>query len=426
MSDEPLDIELEASEGDGPVTSPAGVPGVHAAPAADRQMDVDLDEDRYHRLRLIPWWDQERLRNARVLVVGAGAIGNEIIKQLALLGVGRILIADMDRIEDSNLSRSVLFRHKDQGREKAVVAAEAARDINPDVKVEAFVGNIVYDLGLGVYRDMDIVFGALDNREARVAINAACWKVNRPWVDGAIEVMQGFARVFVPPDGPCYECTMSELDYKLLSVRRSCALLKREDILQGKVPTTPTTASIIAGIQVQEAIKYLHRDRNLPFLAGKGFVFNGLTHDSYIVEYQKREDCPAHWTFAGVLELDRGTGDFTGREALALARAEVGPEACVEFDREICTALTCRKCDVSEPLFTSLGKVGESQGKCPTCGEMRDPQLAHALYGDEPYLDMTLAELGLPPYDIITGREGLTMKHWVLAKDREKALGEVR
>ena len=56
---------------------------------------------------------------------------------------------------------------------------------------------------------------------------------------------------------------------------------------------------------------------------------------------------------------------------------------------------------------------------------MRDPQLTHALYGDEPYLDMTLAELGLPPYDIITGREGLTMKHWALAKDRAKALGEV-
>jgi adenylyltransferase/sulfurtransferase len=420
MSDDPLDITLE-DDGGGEAPERARV-SMPQAPAG--RVDVDLEEDRYHRLRLIPWWDQERLRGARVMVVGAGAIGNEIIKSLTLLGVGRIFIADLDRIEDSNLSRSVLFRHKDQGRYKAEVAADAVRDLNPDVQAQSFVGNVVYDLGLGVYRDMDVVFGALDNREARVAINAACWKLNKPWIDGAIEVMQGFARVFVPPDGPCYECTMSELDYKLLSVRRSCALLKREDILEGKVPTTPTTASVIAGIQVQEAIKYLHRDRNLPILAGKGFVFNGMTHDSYIVEYQRREDCPAHDTFEGVLELDQGVAGLTGREALEIARREVGPEACVEFDREICTGLTCARCNETEPLFTSLGKVSEALGRCPKCGEMRDPQLTHALYGDELYLDKTLAELGLPPYDIITGREGLTMKHWVLAKDRDAALGE--
>ena len=81
-------------------------------------------EDRYSRLRLIPWWDQERLKNATVMVVGAGAIGNELIKNLTLLGIGRILVYDMDAIENTNLTRSVLYRARDVGRYKAEVAAE--------------------------------------------------------------------------------------------------------------------------------------------------------------------------------------------------------------------------------------------------------------------------------------------------------------
>ena len=103
----------------------------------------DFEEDRYSRLRLIPWWDQERLKNATIMVVGAGAIGNELIKNLALLGIGRILIFDMDAIESTNLTRSVLYRAGDVGRYKAEVAAERAMEINPDVKAKAFVSNII-------------------------------------------------------------------------------------------------------------------------------------------------------------------------------------------------------------------------------------------------------------------------------------------
>src|SRR5437868_15434920 len=94
------------------------------------------EEDRFHRFRLIGWWDQKKLAAAKVLVVGAGALGNEIVKNLALLGVGHVLIADLDRVENSNLSRSVLYRASDDGRPKAEVAASAARDIYPDLKIQ--------------------------------------------------------------------------------------------------------------------------------------------------------------------------------------------------------------------------------------------------------------------------------------------------
>jgi len=386
-------------------------------------LDIDLKEGRYHRLELIPWWDQQRLFDARVMVVGAGALGNEILKQLALLGVGNIYVVDMDIIEESNLTRAVLFREEDEGQPKAEVAARAVAELNPDINVQSFVGNVVYDVGEGVFRDMDIVLSSLDNREARVAINQSCWKLGKPFVDGAIEVIQGVARIFWGPDGPCYECTMNEQDYELLSQRRSCAMLSRDDIILGHIPTTPTTASIIAGVQTQEAIKWLHRDRQMPLLTGKGFVYNGFNNESYIVEYQRRPDCPAHITLPPVHELDKSVHTATVGEMLGLAKSEVSPKAVLEFERELCIGLYCPQCDEYEPVFRSLGKITESEGRCPHCGELREPELTHAVYGDEDYLDRTLADMGLPPYDIVIGRDGLDMAAFLLAADRKTALG---
>lgn len=128
-------------------------------------------DDRFHRFKLIGWWDQECIRDAKILVVGAGALGNEIVKNLALLGIGRVFVVDLDTVEHSNLSRSVMFRAGDEGRPKAEVIAEAARNIYPDIRIQPLQSNAVYDLGLGVFRWADIVLGGLDNREARLAIN---------------------------------------------------------------------------------------------------------------------------------------------------------------------------------------------------------------------------------------------------------------
>src|SRR5688572_23578613 len=140
-------------------------------------ISLQLDEDRFDRFRLISWWDQAKLARAKVLVIGAGALGNEIIKNLSLLGIGNLFIADLDRVENSNLSRSVLYRESDNGSAKAVVAARAAREIYPSIKSQCFNGNVVYDLGMGVFRWADVIIGGLDNREARLSINRACWRV---------------------------------------------------------------------------------------------------------------------------------------------------------------------------------------------------------------------------------------------------------
>ena len=264
---------------------------------------IEMNDDRYSRLELITWWDQDILKNAKILVVGCGALGNEIVKNLAMLGIGNISVVDMDKVEKSNLTRSILFRKEDEGRSKAEVICERAKEVNEDININYFDGN-VFNFGLGVFKSYDLIIGGLDNREARLFINQSCWKVSKPWIDGAIEVLTGVARMFVPPDNVCYECTMSELDYKLINKRKSCMLLGLEEISQGKIPTTPTIASIIAGVQVQEAIKYLHKREDLNCLNGKGFIFNGGNNDSYIIEYQKNEDCPSHYNFKNIKKIN--------------------------------------------------------------------------------------------------------------------------
>src|SRR5690349_13537161 len=116
-----------------------------------------LLEDRYHRQSLIAWWDQARVARTRILVVGAGALGNEILKLLALIGSGATLVYDPDRIERSNLSRTVLFRQTDEGQFKADVAVQQMQSINPDVRGLARCENAIATAGLGVFLWADVV-----------------------------------------------------------------------------------------------------------------------------------------------------------------------------------------------------------------------------------------------------------------------------
>ncbi|MDB5302854.1 MAG: molybdopterin biosynthesis protein MoeB [Phycisphaerales bacterium] len=365
-------------------------------------------EDRFQRFGLISWWDQKKLASAKVLVVGAGALGNEVLKNLALLGVGNVFVADLDRIENSNLSRSILYRAADNGAFKADVAARAAQDVYPDMRVQPFVGNVVYDLGVGVYRWADVVIGGLDNREARLSINRNCWRVNRPWIDGAIEQIQGTARVFAP-DGPCYECTMSQTDWKLLQMRRSCNLLSRPEMERGKTPTTPTISSIIAGVQCQEAVKLLH---GLATIHGRGWVFDGLSTESYQVEFQRKEDCYSHESLTEIVPLDAGVSGITARELLAEARRRLGPTAELELARDVLEKLVCPRCRQEEVLFASLGRVPAEKALCPRCdGVRRDVVTFYKIRGTEAFLDRPLAEIGVPAFDI------------VIARTRDRAIG---
>ena len=129
---------------------------------------------RYRRHDLIDWFSQEQVAATRIAVIGAGAVGNEVVKNLALLGCGTIDVYDFDTVELHNLTRSILLREADTGRNKAEAVAERARDIDPNVTVRAVPGDFWDTLSLGRLRDYDCAIAAVDNFEARLKLNQLC------------------------------------------------------------------------------------------------------------------------------------------------------------------------------------------------------------------------------------------------------------
>ena len=379
----------------------------------------NLKKDRLGTFEFISWWEREKVRNARVMVVGAGALGNEVIKNLALMGIGNIYIVDFDKIEAANLSRSILFREKDSGREKAKLAAARAKEINPDVNVQYLHGDVTTDIGLGVFRRMDVVIGCLDNREARLAVNRFTYWMNKPWVDGAIQELLGLVRVFVPGDGACFECTLTEQARRDLALRYSCPLLARQNILLGKVPTTPTIASIIGAMQSQEALKLIH---DMPVEAGKVTHFNGYTNHLHTTAYMPDQDCESHWIYGEVTELPLRAGSSTLRDLLSVAQSDLGSEAIIELDEELVLTLNCMNCNTIEHVLKPMSDVTYEAGHCPTCGLMREVNLTHTIRGDENFTDNTLASVGIPPLHVVRATNGREFRFYELNGDLEEAL----
>src|SRR5262249_9488014 len=118
---------------------------------------------------------------------------------------------------------------------------------------------------------------------------------------------------------------------------------------------------------VQEAVKLLHA---LPVLAGKGFIFEGLNHTSYKVEYTENADCMSHHTFTEVIALSERSREMTLRQLLARARQHLGSQDVVmEFSRDVIHKLACPGCGGEEELFAAVGTVPYSRGQCPVCGQ---------------------------------------------------------
>ncbi len=369
---------------------------------------------RFSRFERVQWWQQEKLRAGRVLVVGAGALGNEVIKNLALLGLGQLAIADMDVIEISNLSRSPLFRAADAGKGKAVTAARAALDLYPEMTVYPLPVNVMAALGLGWIRWADVVVGALDNREARVFLNGACARLGRPWIDGGIEVMQGIVRGFFPPETACYECTMGEVDWREIHRRRSCSMLARRALASGGVPTTPITASVIGAIQAQEVVKFLH---GLPGLFGRGFLFDGASHGSYALSYPIDPNCPWH-DGAPPVEVRADWGTETALDVV-FRRAEelLGGCDAIDLPRELVLALECPGCTERTEVMRPVDAISEDEALCPRCGADRVPHYVHSFPRGSEHLAKSPRELGLPAWEVVWARYGEGFRGFELEAD---------
>lgn len=340
-----------------------------------------LEESRYDRQERISWWDQSLLRASKVLVVGAGALGNELVKNLTLLGIGEIHVVDMDSIEHTNLARCVFFKEGDEGKAKAEVLANAAQALNSEVRVFGHALP-VQALGSGFLKQFDAVVGGLDNREARLWVNRACRRLGIFWVDGAIEGLHGVVQSFWR-EGACYECTLTEVDWKILSHRRSCALLGVVEMQQGKTPTNATTASVVAAVQVQEVVKFLVKKEELLALVGRQWTLLGESMSSFVTIIDPDEYCLAHETTSNIEhELHN---PVSLRELVS--KSPNSEFVALDLNDDLLTIEPCSNCqDGGRVGLRSL--LGEGEGVCKKCDEKLQVSSRTSISLDDAVLDL--------------------------------------
>lgn len=249
--------------------------------------------ERYSRhilLKEVGGRGQRRLREARVLVVGAGGLGSPVIFYLAAAGVGHLGVVDCDQVDLSNLQRQILHRTEDVGRPKAVSAARAVTALNPDVEV---VTHQVW-LGKENVRELidgyDLVIDGVDNFATRYLLNDACVMAGKPLVEAGILRFDGIIMTIKPGEGPCYRCVFPEPPAP--GAVPSC----QEAGVVGAV------AGVMGVLQANEALKLILDLGEL--LVGRLLVFDALESRFREVALDRRPTCPVCGQAPTITELE--------------------------------------------------------------------------------------------------------------------------
>ena len=409
---------------------------------------------------LLSWFKKDRVKQARVLVAGAGALGNEVVKNLALFGVGHIYVADFDRIEISNLTRSILFREEDAYSHayKADIVAKRAREINPQIEVTPIVGNLFSEVGFGLYRSVDVIIGCLDSRLARYLLNRMAMRAGKSWIDGSIENLTGAVKVYSPGIS-CYECGLSRDEFNNIMLRTGCADVVRTQTEHGRIATTPISASIVGALQVQEAMKIIHKDESAeaakangateaaetqkpqetekpliqlvkplkpvteqkklqagpPFktLEGKMLRYEGMTCTTSIYRIGAwKSNCPAHERWENIMECKELSAKMTVSEVLTKLKEILGVEWAeinMVNNKFIDVIVSDRIADRPEKEFQVMIPESRLDDYIKEDNELRQLSyrtLIHKHFFENiddrfPYQQLTLQQIGIPPYDVL-------------------------
>ena len=354
-----------------------------------------------------------RVAGLRVLVAGAGALGNEVIKNLALIGVGHLGILDRDSIEASNLTRSVLFCTPEietdmaKGTPKAELAARRAREINPDVRVAAHVCEAA-DFGSGALRQADVVFSCFDNEMARLELSWVCSRLNKPLVDGGLGLINpstGMVSLFPGSEGPCYACRKGGERRRMLlqdlqGREDPCGVKERLQREAAAIPTTPTMSSIVGALQVEAGIRHVLGRGEEAVAPHIGLSHRITLHPRMHVEsstFERSPNCPLHQTESLIRDVEQRR-DRVSREwtAAQLLHETGGGAAFLNFDWPMTAHALCRGCRHEwEPLTRRARFRGQ---RCPACDgdDLVETEVLTGVGVDTSWASRSLTALGLP------------------------------
>ncbi len=300
---------------------------------------------RYSRHLILPevgMEGQQKLKDARVLLVGTGGLGAPLGMYLAAAGVGTIGLVDFDLVDASNLQRQIIHGTKDVGRPKIASARDRLADINPNVNVETFETRLTSANALAILRDFDIVVDGTDNFPTRYLVNDASVLLGKPNVYGSIFRFEGQASVFGMPDGPCYRCLYPEPPPPGLVP--SCA----EGGVLGVLP------GIVGTIQATETIKLILGGGSP--LVGRLLLFDAWTMKFRELKLQKDPACllcGTHRTIDALIDYEV----FCGIGPEAIAAAAPSAITATELKQRIDAGQAVQLIDVREPHESAIARI---------------------------------------------------------------------
>src|SRR2546425_118350 len=256
---------------------------------------VQLSKDeilRYSRHLIMPEVGMEgqlKLKQAKVLAIGAGGLGSPLALYLAAAGVGKLGIVDFDVVDFTNLQRQVIHSTSDVGRSKLASARETIQGINPNVEVVTYETRLTSENALDIFKDYDVIADGTDNFPTRYLVNDACVLLGKPNAYGSIFRFEGQASVFYAKEGPCYRCLYPEPPPPGLVP--SCA----EGGVLGVLP------GIVGSIQALETIKLI-TGKGRP-LIGRLLLFDALNLKFRELKLRKSPDCPVCGTHPTITKL---------------------------------------------------------------------------------------------------------------------------
>lgn len=287
---------------------------------------------------------QKKLKQARVLTIGAGGLGAPLAMYLAAAGVGTIGIVDFDVVDESNLHRQIIHGTSDVGRPKLESARETIADINPNVRVEAFEEQLTSENALDIFRDFDIIVDGTDNFPTRYLVNDACVLLGKPNVYGSIFRFEGQASVFYAEEGPCYRCLYPEPPPPGLVP--SCAEGGVLGILPGAIGVIQATETVKLILGVGEP------------LIGRLLLYDALGMRFREMKLRKNPQCPICGENRTIHELI-DYEEFCGiPQARAAEEENEVPEITVQELKEKLDRGEISVLDVREPHEYAVANIG--------------------------------------------------------------------
>lgn len=398
-------------------------------------MEIKKEYNPFARQELMISPDTAKMiKSCKILVIGVGAGGNEVLKNLLLMGFGNFTILDFDTVEDSNLSRTTLFRKEDIGKSKSLVAAERLKEmaLHANPNIVGLHGNFMTDFGKGLFMEHDIVISCVDTQKCRAYINDWCVRTKTPFFEMGFEKYTVNITFFAPEgqmkqkDGAVIEklptsdgvfpeflgefpvCLREEIGYGSFDEKRnSCSGFKVKDDNLAKIPTIQVSAAMAGTLISTELVKYLS---GIDSIRNKMLLYSGLTYETVQVGYRRSPKCKIHDEKILIDTIEVATNP-TLKDILEKVEDYYGAKVLLSLPDDILISGHCHSCGKAIKYLKRASEMYDDERWCEDCrqGDCRIVKYPNnfvkvpkeiSLNIEESFLNMHLDEINLAGNDI--------------------------